>query len=122
MNINGNLTVNAKNALDVRGRSTTNINTDGKHSTVLNGDIVFETPATPQNNHSSGNIIDANVNVNLTGKGSSWAGCAYQEYNRSIKRMMLTVNTSMSSKWILSHIKVMSLDLSSPWLTVLRGT
>ena len=25
-------------------------------------------------------IIDANVNVNLTGKGSSWTGCAYQEY------------------------------------------
>ena len=80
MNINGNLTVNAKNALDVRGYSTTNINTVGKHSTVLNGDIVFETPATPQDNHSSGNIIDANVNVNLTGKGSSWTGCAYQEY------------------------------------------
>lgn len=80
MNINGNLTVNAKNALDVRGRSTTNINTDGKHSTVLNGDIVFETPATPQNYHNSGNIIDAYVNVNLTGKDSSWTGSAYQEY------------------------------------------
>ena len=80
MNINGNLTVNAKNALDVRGHSTTNINTDGKHSTVLNGDIVFETPATPLNNHGSGNIIDAYVNVNLTGKDSSWTGSAYQEY------------------------------------------
>ena len=80
MNINGNLTVNAKNALDVRGRSTTNINTDGKHSTVLNGDIVFETPATPQNYHNSGNIIDAYVNVNLKGKDSSWTGSAYQEY------------------------------------------
>lgn len=80
VNINGNLTVNAKNALDVRGRSTTNINTDGKHSTVLNGDIVFETPATPQNYHNSGNIIDAYVNVNLTGKDSSWTGSAYQEY------------------------------------------
>lgn len=80
MNINGNLTVNAKNALDVRGHSTTNINTDGKHSTVLNGDIVFETPATPQNYHNSGNIIDAYVNVNLTGKDSSWTGSAYQEY------------------------------------------
>lgn len=80
MNINGNLTVNAKNALDVRGRSTTNINTVGNHSTVLNGDIVFETPATPLNNHGSGNIIDANVNVNLTGKDSSWTGSAYQEY------------------------------------------
>lgn len=80
MNINGNLTVNAKNALDVRGHSTTNINTDGKHSTVLNGDIVFETPATPQDSHSSGKFIDANVNVNLTGKDSSWTGSAYQEY------------------------------------------
>lgn len=80
VNINGNLTVNAKNALDVRGHSTTNINTDGKHSTVLNGDIVFETPATPQDSHSSGKFIDANVNVNLTGKDSSWTGSAYQEY------------------------------------------
>lgn len=80
MNINGNLTVNAKNALDVRGHSTTNINTVGKHSTVLNGDIVFETPATPQDKHSSGEFIDANVNVNLTGKDSSWTGSAYQEY------------------------------------------
>lgn len=80
MNIKGNLTVNAKNALDVRGHSTTNINTEGNHSTVLNGDIVFETPATPQNYHNSGNIIDAYVNVNLTGKDSSWTGSAYQEY------------------------------------------
>lgn len=76
----GDTTITGKNALDVRGHSTTNINTKGNHSTVLNGDIVFETPATPQDNHSSGNIIDANVNVNLTGKGSSWTGCAYQEY------------------------------------------
>lgn len=80
LTLNGDTTITGKNALDVRGHSTTNINTDGKHSTVLNGDIVFETPATPQDNHSSGNIIDANVNVNLTGKGSSWTGCAYQEY------------------------------------------
>lgn len=82
MNINGNLTVNAKNALDVRGHSTTNINTAGKHSTVLNGDIVFETPWTLDagSNNDSGRMIDANVNVNLTGKDSSWTGSAYQEY------------------------------------------
>lgn len=83
LTLNGDTTITGKNALDVRGHSTTNINTDGKHSTVLNGDIVFETPATPQDNHSSGNIIDANVNVNLTGKGSSWTGCAYQEYKEN---------------------------------------
>lgn len=80
VNINGNLTVNAKNALDVRGHSTTNINTDGKHSTVLNGDIVFETPWTPEGGAGSGRVIDANVNVYLKGKDSSWTGSAYQEY------------------------------------------
>lgn len=80
MNINGNLTVNAKNALDVRGHSTTNINTEGNHSTVLNGDIVFETPWTPEDGAGSGQVIDAKVNVNLTGKDSSWTGSAYQEY------------------------------------------
>lgn len=82
MNIKGNLTVNAKNALDVRGHSTTNINTEGNHSTVLNGDIVFETPWTPGpgNGANSGKLIDANVNVNLTGKDSFWTGSAYQQY------------------------------------------
>ena len=80
LTLNGDTTITGKNALDVCGHSTTNINTDGKHSTVLNGDIVFETPATPQDGHSSGKFIDANVNVNLTGKESSWTGSAYQEY------------------------------------------
>lgn len=80
LTLNGDTTITGKNALDVRGHSTTNINTDGKHSTVLNGDIVFETPAIPQDGHSSGKFIDANVNVNLTGKESSWTGSAYQEY------------------------------------------
>lgn len=80
LTLNGDTTITGKHALDVRGHSTTNINTNGNHSTVLNGDIVFETPATPQNYHGSGKFIDAYVNVNLTGKDSSWTGSAYQEY------------------------------------------
>ena len=76
MDISGGLTVNAKNAIDVRGYSTTNINTDGTHTTVLNGDIVFETPGSASG---SGEIIDAYVNVNLTGEGSSWTGQSYQQ-------------------------------------------
>lgn len=83
LTLNGDTTITGKHALDVRGHSTTNINTNGTHSTVLNGDIVFETPATPQNYHSSGKFIDAYVNVNLTGKDSSWTGCAYQEYKEN---------------------------------------
>lgn len=80
MNINGNLTVNATNAIDTRGNATININTDGKHTTVLNGDIVFETPNSPGDAQNSGKIINSNVNINLSGEESSWTGRAYQEY------------------------------------------
>lgn len=79
LNVNRNLVVNvvnAKNAIDTRGNAIININTDGKHTTVLNGDIVFETPYT-----GSGSIINSNVNINLSGEESSWTGRAYQEYN-----------------------------------------
>ena len=80
MDINGNLTVNAINAIDTRGNATININTDGKHTTVLNGDIVFETPNSPGDAQNSGKIINSNVNINLSGEESSWTGRAYQEY------------------------------------------
>ena len=83
MNINGNLVVNAKNAIDTRGNATININTDtdGKYTTVLNGDIVFETPNEEEGNtHNSGEKINSNVNINLSGEGSSWTGRAYQSF------------------------------------------
>ena len=81
VNVEGNLTINAKNnALDVRGNSTVNINKDGKHTTVLNGDIVFETPNNEDNSANSGKLLNSNVNINLNGDGSVWTGRAYQEY------------------------------------------
>ena len=80
MDINGNLVVNAEHAIDTRGNATININTDGQHTTVLNGDIVFETPNSPEDAQNSGKIINSNVNINLSGEGSSWTGRAYQEY------------------------------------------
>ena len=80
MDVTGNLTVAAKNAIDVRGNSTMNINTDGKHTTVLNGDVVFETPNTPGDAQNSGKIINAYVSVGLHGEKSVWTGRSYQEY------------------------------------------
>lgn len=83
LNVNGNLVVNvvnAKNAIDTRGNAIININTDGKHTTVLNGDIVFETPYTD-----SGSVINSNININLSGEESSWTGRAYQEYNVKVE-------------------------------------
>ena len=85
MNINGNLIVNAKNAIDTRCYATINVNADGKHKTVLNGDIVFETPATPDDKSNSSEIINSYVNVNLNGSESSWTGSAYQEYKKGDK-------------------------------------
>lgn len=80
LNVNGNLTVNADRAIGTRGDSTIDINTDGKNTTVLNGDIVFETLYT-----GSGNVINSNININLSGEESSWTGRAYQEYNVKVE-------------------------------------
>lgn len=83
LNVDGNLTVNADHAIDTRGNATININTDGAHTTVLNGDIVFETPNTPGNPQNSGNLINSNVNINFNGEGSSFNGSAYKTYPAS---------------------------------------
>lgn len=80
LNVNGNLTVNADRAIGTRGDSTIDINTDGKNTTVLNGDIVFETPNSPGDAQGSGSIINSKININLSGEESSWTGRAYQEY------------------------------------------
>ena len=76
LNVNSNLVTNGKNAILTRGNSDVNINTDGKHTTQLNGDIVFNYDGT-----SSGTGIDSNVNVNLNGEGSSWTGNTKAEWN-----------------------------------------
>lgn len=66
LNINSNLTTKGKNAILTRGNSTVNINTDGNHTTNLNGDIVFDFDKTTG--------VDSDVNVNLSGEGSQWTG------------------------------------------------
>ena len=80
LTINSDLAVAATKVIDVRGYSTVNINQDGKKSTVLKGDVIFETPNAPGDSQNSGALINAFVNVNLTGKASSWEGRSYQAY------------------------------------------
>ena len=94
VDIKGDLTLEGKSAIDVRGNSTTNINQDGKHSTVIKGDIVFETPSTPENGQGSGNLVNANVNVNLNGENSSWTGRAYKDVPSGDKH---NIDTSLGS-------------------------
>ena len=82
LSITGNLTVNATHAIDTRGNSTIELNTDGKHFTKLNGDIVFETPSEKPDGQSynSGEKINSYVTVGLHGAESSWTGRAYQNF------------------------------------------
>ena len=87
--INANLTIDAANVIDTRGNATVNINTDGKHSTTLNGDIVFETPNSPGDTQNSGELINSNVTVVLSGSDSSWTGRSYQEYKVNGKLQQL---------------------------------
>ena len=75
VNINSNLDVHADNAITTRGDSLININTDGKHTTKLFGDINFN-----YDEATSGTKVDADLNVNLTGADSLWNGNAVVEW------------------------------------------
>ena len=80
VDISGKFIASADRVIDTRGYASVNINTDGKHSTTLNGDIVFETPNSPGDTQNSGELINSNVTVVLSGSDSSWTGRSYQEY------------------------------------------
>ena len=71
MNVEGNLTVTADDAIVARGDAVMRVNEDGKHSTKLNGDINFN-----YDKKTSGTKVDAGVLVNLTGADSYWDGNA----------------------------------------------
>lgn len=83
LDVDANLIIKATNALDVRGNSFVNINTDTstQKATKLDGDIVFETSWTTDNSHSSGKLINSHVTINLSGNDSYWNGRSYQKYN-----------------------------------------
>ena len=71
----------AANAIDTRGNSLINVNTDNRAQKVtIVGDVVFETPNAPGDAQNSGNIINSNVNINLATAESSWTGRSYQSY------------------------------------------
>lgn len=113
LTMNGDVTIDAStDALGVRGFSTTNINADGTHKTVINGDINFGTPNEQGGDgHNSGNKIDATLNINFAGEGSQWTGRAYQEFGTTTSIELsdaptyygnatgLTLNFSDGAQW-----------------------
>lgn len=73
LNVDGDLTVTASTAIEARGNATVNINRTGADTVVMTGDIIFATPGPTEE---SGSQLNAVVNLNLTGEGSSWKGNA----------------------------------------------
>ncbi len=72
VNIDGNLFINTQGgngkAIETRGGAEININASGKHRVVINGDIAFGYA------NNSQTPVDADVNITLVGKDSSWTG------------------------------------------------
>ena len=112
LKVNSNLTTEGENAILTRGNSTVNINTDGKHTTNLNGDIVFDFDKTTS--------VDSDVNVNLSGEGSQWTGNTRvdwandsgkpDEATLAVKKMKL--NLSDGATWTPTAVKDKTADKS----------
>lgn len=109
LNVNSNLVTNGKNAILTRGNSDVNINMEGKHTTQLNGDIVFN-----YDGASSGTAIDSNVNVNLNGEGSFWTGNTKAEWNNGnegkpdadkMKVSHMTLQVENGAQWNPTSVK-----------------
>jgi len=67
--LTGNTVITADYALLTRGDASIEINKDGKHSTQINGDVVFD-----YDTQTSGTGVNANVDVTLAGANSYWNG------------------------------------------------
>lgn len=109
LNVNSNLVTNGKNAILTRGNSDVNINMGGKHTTQLNGDIVFN-----YDKATSSTVIDSNVNVNLNGEGSFWTGNTKAEWNNgnegkpdadTMKVSHMTLQVENGAQWNPTSVK-----------------
>ena len=88
LNVNSNLVTNGKNAILTRGNSDVNINVGGKHTTQLNGDIVFNVT----NDGNSGKEADANVNINLNNAESYLNGSVKKTQSGSTEGVNMDVD------------------------------
>lgn len=77
VNIEGNTTITAENAIIARGKAQVNINESGEYTTKMDGNISFD-----YHGASSGTPVDAMVNVTLAGADSYWNGNTIVAYDK----------------------------------------
>ena len=72
----GDTTIKADQAILARGDADIEINKDGKHSTQIMGDVVFD-----YDKPTSGTAVNANIDITLSGANSSWTGNTAVQWN-----------------------------------------
>ncbi len=75
VDLDGNVTISARDAILARGYATVNINESGLNTVKMDGDVNFS-----YYSENSGSLIDAYVNVTLAGEQSYWNGNSVVEY------------------------------------------
>ena len=87
IDITGDTMIKAPTAIDVRENSIVNINVDGAHTTVIHGDIQFETLDKATEGKVDKSLVNSYINLNLSGSKSSWTGCAYQKDGQGVENL-----------------------------------
>ena len=75
VNVEGNTTIRAQNAILARGEAQVNINKSGENTVKMLGDIAFD-----YDKATSGSKVDAFVDVTLAGTDSFWTGNTVVSY------------------------------------------
>ena len=75
VDLDGNLTVSARDAILARGQATVNVNASGEHTVKMDGNLAFDYYGA-----NSGSGIDAKINVILNGTDSYWNGNTLVSY------------------------------------------
>ena len=113
LDVNGNLEINAPTAIEARGNSTINVNTDASkgYKTVINGDVVYAVGS------GTGEVLDAQVNLNLSGEDSRWTGNVVtvtpetvtpDDDNKTVKSMHLSL--SDGAQWNVTKSDLITVD------------
>ena len=75
IDLDGNVTIRARDAVLARGQAVVNINESGEHTVKMDGDLALDYYGA-----NSGSEIDANVNVVFNGQSSYWNGNTVVSY------------------------------------------
>ena len=89
VNVHGGLRIDAPVAIEARGHSLVDIGGEGP--VAINGNVSFATAA-----KDSGNVLDADIRLNLTGADSVWNGNVQLDYPDSLEGLDKTIDQGVT--------------------------